>query len=130
MIFLGPISSIFDYLTYAILYYGFGANTEAGSSLFHTGWFVESILTQTLIIHIIRTNKIPFLQSRASWPLIFTTLLIAAIGVWLPGSAFAHGLGFTPLPWIYWPITAVIIVSYLTLAHLMKNWFIHKFGWS
>jgi Mg2+-importing ATPase len=130
MIFLGPISSIFDYTTYAIMYYGFGSNTEATSPLFQTGWFVESILTQTLIIHIIRTNKIPFLQSRASWPLILTSLIICAIGIWLPESIFAHGLGFTHLPMVFWPIVAAIIFCYLLLANLVKNWFISKFGWS
>jgi Mg2+-importing ATPase len=130
MIFLGPISSIFDYVTYGVMYYGFGANTEATSGLFQTAWFVESILTQTLIIHIIRTNKIPFLQSRASWPLIITSLLICAIGIWLPESVFAHGLGFVHLPWVFWPIVCVIILCYLTMAHFVKNWFIRKFGWS
>jgi len=130
MIFLGPISSIFDYVTYAVMYYGFGANTEATSSLFQTGWFVESILTQTLIIHIIRTNKIPFIESRASLALIFTSILICAIGIWLPESPFAHGLGFTHLPGVFWPIVGVIIFCYLILAHLMKNWFIRRFGWS
>ena len=130
MIFLGPVSSIFDYLTYAIMYYGFGANTEATSPLFQTAWFVESILTQTLIIHVIRTNKIPFLQSRASLPLILTSLLICSIGIWLPESPFAHGLGFTHLPWVFWPLVAIMICSYLTLAHFMKNWFIKRFGWS
>jgi Mg2+-importing ATPase len=130
MIFLGPISSIFDYTTYAIMYFGFGSNTEATSSLFQTGWFVESILTQTLIIHIIRTNKIPFLQSRASLPLICTSLIICGIGIWLPESVFAHGLGFTHLPMVFWPIVAAIIFCYLLLANLVKNWFISKFGWS
>jgi len=130
MIFLGPVSSLFDYLTYAILYFGFGANTEGEAGLFQTGWFVESILTQTLIIHVIRTNKIPFLQSRASWPLILTSLIICGIGIWLPSSMFAHGLGFTHLPVVFWPVVALIILTYLTLAQFVKNWFIRKFGWS
>ena len=69
------------------------------SSLFQTGWFVESLLTQTLIIHIIRTNRIPFLQSHASWPLTVTTAVIMAVGVWLPSSSIGPWLGFTPLPW-------------------------------
>jgi P-type Mg2+ transporter len=130
MIFLGPISSIFDYVTYAVMYYGFGANTEVTSKLFQTAWFVESILTQTLIIHIIRTNKIPFIQSRASLPLILTSAIICVIGVWLPYSYFARSLGFVSLPMSFWPIVAVIILSYLTLAHFVKNWFIRRFGWS
>ncbi len=130
MIFLGPISSIFDYATYGIMYFGFHANTEATSPLFQTAWFVESILTQTLIIHIIRTNKIPFIESRASWALIATSLIICAIGIWLPESPFARSLGFVHLPWVFWPIVSVIILSYLTLAHFVKNWFIKRFGWS
>jgi len=93
MLFLGPISSIFDYVTYAVMYWGFGANNEATAPLFQTAWFVESILTQTLIIHIIRTNKIPFIESRASWPLIFTTVAICTIGIALPFSYMAHSLG-------------------------------------
>jgi Mg2+-importing ATPase len=130
MVCLGPISSIFDYLTFAIMYYGFGANTEGHAALFQTAWFVESILTQTLIIHIIRTNKIPFIQSRASWPLIMTTLIICAIGIWLPYSMFSRSLGFVGLPLIFWPIVAVIIVSYLALAHFVKSAFIRRFGWN
>lgn len=130
MLFLGPVSSIFDYVTYLVMYFGFGANTEASAALFQTGWFVESILTQTLIIHIIRTNKIPFIESIASWPLIITSLLICGIGAWLHFSPFAHGLGFVLLPWVYWPIVGIIIFAYLVLAHIVKTWFIRKFGWN
>lgn len=130
MVCLGPISSIFDYLTFAIMYYGFGANNVEHSALFQTAWFVESILTQTLIIHIIRTNKIPFIQSRASWPLIITSLVICGIGIWLPYSLFARSLGFVGLPWFFWPIVSAIIISYLVMAHIVKNWFIRKFGWN
>ena len=74
------------------------------ASLFQTGWFVESLLTQTLIIHVIRTNKIPFIQSRASLPLIFTTAIVMAVGMCLPLSPIASYLGFTPLPALYWPL--------------------------
>jgi Mg2+-importing ATPase len=130
MIFVGPISSIFDYLTYAIMYFGFGANTVEMAPLFQTAWFVESILTQTLIIHIIRTNRIPFIQSRASWPLIVTTLVICAIGVALPFSSIARSLGFVALPWTFWPVVATIICLYLVLALIVKNWFIRRFGWN
>ncbi len=95
IIFIGPISSIFDYLTFFIMIYVFQSWTNA--DLFHTGWFVESLFTQTLIIHVIRTNKIPFLQSRASKALIFTSLAIVAIGAYLPYSPLASTLGFVPL---------------------------------
>jgi Mg2+-importing ATPase len=81
--------------------------------LFQTGWFVESLMTQTLIIHVIRTNKIPFLQSRASWPLTATTLSIMALGMWLPSSPLASALGFTQLPRMYWPILLFILLAYV-----------------
>lgn len=130
MVCLGPISSIFDYITFAVMYYGYGVQAQSHAALFQTAWFVESIVTQTLIIHIIRTNKIPFVQSSASWPLILTTLVICTVGIALPFSAFAHSLGFVPLPWTFWPILTALIAAYLSLAHIVKNWFIRKFGWS
>jgi Mg2+-importing ATPase len=128
MLFIGPISSLFDYATYLTMYFAFGARTVAGASLFQTGWFVESLLSQTLIIHIIRTRRIPFIESRASLPLLLTSLTICIIGVWLPSSPFAHALGFTPLPPRYWLILAGMLAAYLVLTHLMKNWFHRRFG--
>ncbi|MDR3450882.1 MAG: HAD-IC family P-type ATPase, partial [Alphaproteobacteria bacterium] len=130
MICLGPVSSIFDYLTYGIMYFGFGANSVVTAPLFQTAWFTESIITQTLIIHIIRTNRIPFVQSRASWPLIVTSLLICVAAVWLPYSFLAHSLGFVALPAVFWPILLCIVGAYLALAHTVKNWFIRRFGWN
>ena len=126
MVFIGPMSSIFDYATYFVMLYVFHAWNNA--ALFQTGWFVESILTQTLIIHIIRTAKIPFIQSRASTPLILSTLLICAIAMALPFSPLASALGFTPLPPLYWPIIAAFLLSYATLTHLVKTWFIRRWG--
>ncbi len=128
MLMVGPISSIFDYATFALMYFVFKATTEAQSSLFQTGWFVESLLSQTLIIHIIRTGRIPFVQSRASLPLVLTSIIICTVGLWLPYSPFAHALGFSPLPAQFWPYLVAILLSYLTLAHLMKTWFIRRYG--
>jgi Mg2+-importing ATPase len=128
VLFIGPISSIFDYATYFTMYYVFNANTVATASLFQTGWFVESLLSQTLIIHIIRTRRIPFFESRASVPLILTSLIICGVGVWLPFSPLARGLGFTPLPPLYWPIVALMLITYLSLTHVMKVWFHRRFG--
>jgi len=126
MLFLGPISSIFDYVTYATLLFVFGAwNNPA---LFQTGWFVESLLTQTLIIHIIRTAKIPFLQSRASNSLIVTTILVAGAGALLPYSPLGWTLGFVPLPDLYWAAVSAIILGYCVLAHLVKTWFVRRGG--
>jgi Mg2+-importing ATPase len=122
---IGPISSIFDYLTYFIMLYVFDA--WHNPTLFHTGWFVESLFTQTLIIHVIRTNKIPFVQSLASKPLILTSLIIVGIGAWLPVSPLAETLGFVALPLGYWPLLAGMLVCYVVLTQGVKTWFIRKF---
>jgi P-type Mg2+ transporter len=126
ILFIGPISSIFDYLTFFIMLYVF--NAWSNPALFHTGWFVESLFTQTLIIHVIRTNKIPFLQSRASWPLIATSLTIVLVGAWLTVSPLALTLGFVSLPPLYWLLLAIMLVCYVLLTQVVKTWFFHKFG--
>ena len=110
------------------MYFGFGARTVAQSSLFQTGWFVESLLSQTLIIHIIRTRRLAFIESHASLPLTVMSLVVCVIGVGLPYSALAAGLGLTPLPLSYWPILTAMILAYLTLTHLMKIWLHKRFG--
>ena len=137
MIFIGPISSIFDYATFFLMLYFFKCRLAPGvaepdqtyqAMLFHTGWFVESLLTQTLIVHIIRTRRIPFLQSRPSGPMLASTLLIMGIGAWLPFSPLAHWLGFVPLPPVYFLWIAGFLLAYSILTHLVKMWFIRKFG--
>jgi Mg2+-importing ATPase len=97
-------------------------------ALFHTGWFVESIFTQTLIIHIIRTNKIPFIESRASWPLIISSMIIVTAGALLTVSPLAGALGFVPLPSLYWLLLAAMMISYIILTQMIKTWFIRKYG--
>jgi Mg2+-importing ATPase len=124
---IGPVSSIYDYATFFLMLYVF--NCWNNPALFHTGWFVESLFTQTLIIHIIRTNKIPFLQSRASWPLTATTCLVLAFAAWIPYSPLAEPLGFAPLPLLYWGYLAGFIVTYFILTQIVKTWFIKKWGW-
>ena len=126
IIFIGPISSIFDYATFFVMIYVF--NAWNNPALFHTGWFVESLFTQTLIIHVIRTNKIPFIQSRASWPLIFTSIIIVAVGAWLTISPLAETLGFVALPGLYWLILAGLLVCYVLLTQVVKVWFYRKYG--
>src|SRR3989441_1837694 len=144
IVFIGPISSIFDYTTYAMMWFVFNCNhwvvtpalvarwgSEAAdhtysAALFHTGWFVESLMTQTLIIHVIRTNLIPFIQSRASWQLTLTTVLIMAFGAYLPFSPLAGPLGFVALPVLYWPILLATLLSYVGLTQLIKMWLIRK----
>ncbi|MGA9824784.1 MAG: magnesium-translocating P-type ATPase [Methylocystis sp.] len=126
MIFIGPISSIFDYATYGMMLYVFDA--WSNPSLFQTGWFVESLLTQTLIIHIIRTARIPFLESRASNALITTTVIICVIGIALPYTWVGSVLGFTPLPALYWPLVTAMLLTYAILTHVVKVWFIRRWG--
>ena len=126
ILFIGPISSIFDYLTFFMMLYVF--NCWDNPALFHTGWFVESLFTQTLIIHVIRTNKIPFLQSWASWPLIVTSIVIVTVGALLTVSPLADALGFVPLPPLYWLLLAIILACYVVLTQLIKSWFYRRFG--
>lgn len=118
---IGPISSIFDYVTFFLLLYGF--NAWHNPELFHTGWFIESLFTQTLIIHVIRTNRIPFIESRASWPLIFTSVAIVAAGAWLIVSPLAGTFGFVPLPAAFWGWLVLILIAYVALTQVVKNWF-------
>jgi Mg2+-importing ATPase len=126
ILFIGPISSIFDYATFFIMIYVF--NAWNNPALFHTGWFVESLFSQTLIIHIIRTNKIPFFQSRASWALIISSVIIVSVGAWLTVSPLADTLGFVTLPIAYWMLLAVMLVCYVILTQLVKTWFYRRFG--
>ena len=126
IVFIGPISSIFDYMTYFIMLYVF--NCWNNPTLFQTGWFVESLFTQTLIIHVIRTNKIPFIQSRASNSLILTSLIIVAVGAWLTVSPVAKTLGFVALPPLYWPLLAAMLLAYIVLTQFVKVWFVRKFA--
>lgn len=120
MLVLGPLSSLFDYLTFAVLWYGFGA--AQNPQMFQTGWFLESLLSQTLVVHVIRTGKIPFVESRPSLPLLVTTISICLFGLWLPVSPLAHALGLTPMPYAYFAALLGILMAYLLLAHKLKTW--------
>jgi P-type Mg2+ transporter len=133
--FIGPCSSIFDYSTFFVMLYVFGcrdvSSTAAAAhsrSLFQTGWFVESLLTQTLIIHVIRTSKIPFFQSRASWFLTATTGVIMAVAVAIPFSPVGPYLGFSALPGLYWPILALTLACYVLLTQGVKMVLL-RLGW-
>ena len=126
IVFIGPCSSVFDYTTYALMWFVFKAVDPSHASLFQTGWFVESLLTQTLIIHIIRTNRLPFVQSRASLPLTLTTLAIMAVGIWLPFSPFAHALGLAELPGLYWPLLLATLCLYVLLTQSVKMWLLRR----
>ena len=112
-----------------MMLYVFGCWDPAQASLFQTGWFVESLLTQTLIIHIIRTNRIPFLQSRASWPLIVTTAAIMVVGAWLP--LLAHSARRSASPRcrsLYWPLLLLTLLGYVLLTQVVKTWLARRYG--
>ncbi|MCE1254262.1 MAG: magnesium-translocating P-type ATPase [Anaerolineae bacterium] len=123
---IGPISSIFDYLTFFIMLAVF--NAWQTPELFHTGWFIESLFTQTLIIHVIRTGKVPFIQSSASRALTLTSLLILAVGAWLPFSPIAGALGLVALPPLYWALLAAMMLGYMLLTQVVKTWFYRRYG--
>jgi Mg2+-importing ATPase len=147
IVFIGPISSIFDYTTYFLMWFFFKCSNLAlaappelaarfahpvdadhtyAASLFGTAWFVESLMTQTLIVHVIRTNQIPFIQSRASWQLTMTTFLIIGVGAVLPFSPVAPYLKFVPLPWQFWPFLILTLMCYIGLTQLIKMWLVRK----
>jgi len=129
MVFFGPISSIFDITTFCVMWFVFKANTPAQQTLFQSGWFVVGLLTQTLIVHMIRTQKIPFIQSRAATPLLVTTGAIMAFGIFLPMGPFAHYFKLQALPLAYFPILVVILIGYMSLTQLMKSYYTRRFGW-
>jgi P-type Mg2+ transporter len=126
ILFIGPISSIFDYLTYFLMLFVF--QSWNNPALFHTGWFIESIFTQTLIIHVIRTNRIPFIQSRASTPLLLFSLLTVGAAALLIYSPIAGALGLVALPAIYWAFLAAMLIAYIALTQVVKTWFNRRFS--
>jgi Mg2+-importing ATPase len=115
-VFIGPVSSLFDFLTFYVLLHFF----RSSEAQFHTGWFVESLATQTLVLFVIRTSKNP-LRSRPSRPLLATCLAVVAIGIYLPFSPLAGMLGFTPLPGSYFAFVAVATGAYLLLVEAAKR---------
>ncbi|HTP95612.1 MAG TPA: magnesium-translocating P-type ATPase [Burkholderiales bacterium] len=129
MLFFGPISSLFDILTYALMWFVFSANSPEHQTLFQTGWFVEGLLTQTLIVHTIRTQKIPFLQSRAAPALLVMTAIIMAIGVFIAMGPVSSYFKMQPLPLPYFAFLAAILAGYMVLTQLMKGFYARRYGW-
>ena len=129
MLFFGPISSLFDIITFVMMWYLFGANNEGAQTLFQSGWFIVGLLTQTLVVHMIRTPKLPFLQSRAAWPLMVMTVLIMAVGIFLPMGPLAHYFKLQPLPGLYFALLPVILLAYMALTQAMKRFYIRRYGW-
>jgi Mg2+-importing ATPase len=142
MIYIGPISSIFDITTYLLMFFVIGPAAFGGVSyfllgeaqqlefaqLFQSGWFIVGLTTQTLIVHMIRTRKIPFIQSRASWPVMLSTFIIIAVGIFVPFSAFGAKIGLVPLPLSYFPWLIATLLCYCLLTQVVKQWYIKKFG--
>jgi Mg2+-importing ATPase len=125
MLIIGPLSSIYDFLTFGVLIWIFKANPE----LFHTGWFLESLCTQILVIYVIRTNKIPFIQSRPSKALLISTLLILGFAFIIPYTIIGTYLGFVSLPVYYFYILFAMVITYLLLVQIVKMWMVKKYGY-
>ncbi|HEV2333063.1 MAG TPA: cation transporting ATPase C-terminal domain-containing protein, partial [Gammaproteobacteria bacterium] len=126
MLYIGPLSSVFDYVTFGVLIYFFGAWHD--EKLFQTGWFIESIVSQTLIVHVIRTGKVPFLQSWPSWPLLCTTMAVCTIGMLLPFTDLAHGFGMVPVPTAFLLTMPLIMVGYIALTQWAKSILTRRLG--
>lgn len=128
MLCIGPISSIFDIATYLLLWHVFGCNAPEHQALFQSGWFVEGLLSQTLIVYMIRTRKVPFIQSNASLPVILLTCLIVCVGIIIPFTPFGHSIGLVSLPPSYFPWLIGILLSYCILTQVVKMWYVKRFG--
>ena len=128
MVFIGPISSIFDIACFLIMWFVFGCVSPDHQAMFQSGWFIVGLLTQTLIVHMIRTRKIPFIQSRATWPVLATTILIMVLGILIPFTKFGEYLGFVSLPGSYFLWLIGILLCYCGLTQLIKLWYIRRFG--
>lgn len=128
MLWIGPTSSIFDITTFALMWFVFAANNVEAQALFQSGWFIEGLLSQTLVVHMLRTQKIPFIQSRATLPVLLTTAVIMAIGIYIPFSPLGAMVGLEPLPLSYFPWLAATLLSYCLVAQGMKRLYIKRFG--
>ncbi|OBB81357.1 magnesium-translocating P-type ATPase [Mycolicibacterium peregrinum] len=128
MIWMGPTSSIFDITTFAVMWYVFAANSPEMQSLFQSGWFIESLLSQTLVVHMLRTQKIPFIQSTAALPVLLATGTVCVLGILIPFSPLGAAVGLQPLPWAYFGWLAATLVAYCVVAQTVKTLYIRKFG--
>jgi len=129
MVFFGPISSVFDIATFVLMWHVFGANSGAHQALFQSGWFVVGLLTQTLIVHLIRTPRLPFIESRAAWPLLGMALLVMCAGAFFPMGPLADYFKFQALPAGYFLWLFAILIGYAVLVTAMKRIYIQRFGW-
>ncbi|MGC6371966.1 magnesium-translocating P-type ATPase [Pseudomonas sp. S2.OTC.A_B10] len=127
MIWIGPTSSIFDMTTFALMWYVFSANSVEMQTLFQSGWFIEGLLSQTLVVHMLRTRKIPFFQSNAAWPVMMMTCIVIALGIYVPFSPLGAMVGLEPLPLAYFPWLVGTLAAYCCVAQLMKTIYIRRF---
>jgi Mg2+-importing ATPase len=127
MVWIGPISSIFDITTFLLLWFVLQAKGPTGEATFQSGWFIESLLSQTLIIHMIRTEKVPFIQSRAAVPVLLLTSLVMAVGVYLPFSSLGSAVSLVRLPATFFPWLVATLLAYGALTQLVKTWYIRRF---
>jgi P-type Mg2+ transporter len=127
MVWIGPISSVFDITTFLLLWFVFHANGPAGEPVFQSGWFIESLLSQTLIVHMIRTEKIPFIQSRAAMPVLLLTSLIMAVGLYLPYSTVGSAVSLVHVPAAFFGWLVVTLLAYGALTQIVKSWYIRRF---
>ncbi len=128
MLWIGPTSSLFDITTFYVMWHVFAANSPEHQALFQSGWFVEGLLSQTLVVHMLRTQKIPFVQSRAALPVMLMTGLVMALGICIPFSPLGRAVGLVPLPWAYFPWLVAMLFSYCVVAQGMKHFYIRRFG--
>ncbi len=129
MLFFGPISSVFDITTFAVMWFVFGAQTPEQQTLFQSGWFIVGLMTQTLVVHMIRTPKLPFIESRAATPLLAMTAIIMAIGIFLPEGPLAHYFKLQPLPLLYFALLPLIVLGYMLLTQAMKGFYRRRWDW-
>jgi len=129
MVVFGPVSSVFDICTFALMWWVYGATTDSQQALFQAGWFVEGLATQTLIVHMIRTAKLPFVQSRAATPLLVTTVMVVICGMVLVMEPPAPLFKFAPLPLSYFAWAALIVLGYVALTQVVKRLYIQRYGW-
>lgn len=141
MLWIGPTSSVFDLTTYALMFFivcpiafggqfwGLSASAQLSfAMMFQAGWFVESLWSQTLVIHMIRTPKLPFIQSRASWQVCLLTTIGIAVGTAIPYTPIGEMIGMLPMPGIYFPFLVATIVGYMLLATIVKKIFVKRYG--
>ncbi|MCE0936329.1 MULTISPECIES: magnesium-translocating P-type ATPase [Pseudomonas] len=128
MLWIGPTSSIFDITTFALMWYVFAANSVEMQALFQSGWFIEGLLSQTLVVHMLRTRKVPFFQSTAALPVVLATGLVMALGIYIPFSPVGAMVGLVPLPWAYFPWLVATLLGYCVVAQAMKALYIRRFG--